>query len=126
MTATNPSQDFVLRLRRHMAQKIGRDRFDLWFGESGWRYDDGALVISDSDAQRLGRLKSKLHLELVAASEELLGSAPTIRYERGGSDDARRLTSTGRATHSAQDLEDDRVPKVAKVSAASQPTLAPE
>ncbi len=73
--------EIVSSLTRCLIERLGQDRFDLWFGR-GVRFEwrEGVLAILATDQFILDRLKLRFRPDLTELSTMLLGHAPTLEF----------------------------------------------
>ena len=92
MKSLSHETDIVSTLRQAVADRVGRERFELWFSGTTWRYDDGSVTIHGYDPYRIRRLESKMRNEITAACRKAIGSAVELRFRvtEAESDDPRR------------------------------------
>ena len=70
---TNDDRDIDSALREAVAGEVGRERFDLWFGDSvQLRLTDGSLLVSAADQFTIDRLRSQFRTELLAACRSVV------------------------------------------------------
>lgn len=79
---TNDDTDIDSAVREAVAGEVGRERFDLWFGDSvQLRLTDGSLLVSAADQFTMDRLRIQFQKELLAACSALVDGPITIRFE---------------------------------------------
>jgi chromosomal replication initiator protein len=73
--------DVVSAIQRELCDRIGRERYGLWFREGVRLGCEGdALVVAASGQFLLDRLRKQFARELQALSLQFLGDAATVRY----------------------------------------------
>lgn len=79
----NDDRDIVSALRSAVADEVGQERFDLWFGDRvALRLTDRSVVVSASDQFTLDRIRHLFRKSLLCVAERLTGSAMPIEYAR--------------------------------------------
>ncbi len=78
---TEHDRDIDSAVRNAVAGEVGRERFDLWFGDSvQLRLADRSLHVSAADQFTLDRLQSQFRPELSAAAAKLIGDPFEIYF----------------------------------------------
>ncbi|MGD0899925.1 MAG: DnaA/Hda family protein [Thermoguttaceae bacterium] len=79
---TTDDKDIVSALRARLADKVGKDRFALWFG-GGSRLDwDGrALVVGMPNKLFLDLVRVNFRRQIEAACEETLGTPAVVKFQ---------------------------------------------
>ncbi|MBM4089055.1 MAG: chromosomal replication initiator protein DnaA [Planctomycetes bacterium] len=79
---TKDDRDIHTDLRDAVAAEVGRERFDLWFGEGvALHLANGSLYVSAADQFTLDRLRSQFRDDLVAACRRLHASPDEIAVQ---------------------------------------------
>ena len=79
---TTDDREIVSALRLAVADKVGQERFDLWFGaETQLDYNGDALRISTPSSFFLDWIRANFRRHVEAACVEVLGVCPTITFE---------------------------------------------
>lgn len=113
--------EIVSLVRRGLAERLGRERYDLWFGRSvafAWR--DGKIVISAADQFLLERLRNRLRADLLAVCRGLLGDDVELDFvvasdleiqktEVPGSEPGGMPEQSGNGSTGSGDRRNDRV-----------------
>ena len=78
---TKDDTEIVSALRTALADKVGQDRFDLWFG-AGTRldYDGRALRIGAPSRFFLEWIRSSFRRQIETACSDVLGNCPAIEF----------------------------------------------
>lgn len=77
--------DVVLALHSALADKVGKERFELWFGpgtQLGW--DGCALTIGAPNQFFLDWIRSNFRRQIETACMETLGQCPTLKFRVDG------------------------------------------
>ena len=78
---TRDEQEVVSELRRGLIQRIGRERFDLWFGTTvRLQPTAGQLVVRAGSQFVLDRLRKQFVQDLEAAGRHVLGDSPQLVF----------------------------------------------
>ena len=78
---TKDDREIVSALRKTLAGKVGKDRFDLWFGaETRLDYDGCALTIRVPNRFFLEWIRSNFHGQIEDASREVFGDIPPLKF----------------------------------------------
>jgi len=73
--------DVVSVLRRALADKVGKDRFELWFGASPrLELDNGRLTISTPSPLFQDWLRTNFRSQIEAVCREALGQCPALEF----------------------------------------------
>lgn len=73
--------EIVSRVRSSLSDKVGKERFDLWFGDHvSFAYSDDTIWVHAPDTFTLDRLRTKLRAEIESAVHESLGQQPNLRF----------------------------------------------
>lgn len=73
--------DIVTPIRDRLAERLGHERFELWFGPSvQLRYENATLYVDASDTFTVERLRRQMRGEIAAATEEVLGSGVSVAF----------------------------------------------
>jgi chromosomal replication initiator protein len=77
--------EIVSVVERALADKVGKERFELWF-QSGTRlqWDGHALTVGASNRFYLDWIRSSFHREIEAACRESFGERAAIKYKVDG------------------------------------------
>lgn len=131
---TRDDKEIVSTLRIALADKVGQDRFDLWFG-AGTRldYDGRALRVGAPNRFFLEWIRSNLRRDIEAACSEVFGTCPVIEFLLDATTppgDGNAMQSAPSNSRSNRVLPSRRLPAVAPAAVSatplpSQPT-APE
>ena len=74
--------EIVSTLRAALAEKVGRERFELWFGASTrLELSDRTLTVGVPNALFLEWIRSNFRRAIEAASLETLGHSPALRFQ---------------------------------------------
>jgi len=75
-------KEIVLALRTALAERIGRDRFDVWFGSGVSLQVDGRTVrISASDQFALDRIRNQFRGDLEVVCKPIFGAPVPVEFE---------------------------------------------
>lgn len=78
---TKDDREIVSALRKTLAGKVGKDRFDLWFGaETRLDYDGCALIIRVPNRFFLEWIRSNFRSQIEDASREVFGNTPSLKF----------------------------------------------
>ncbi len=81
MEVTKDDMEIVSGLRAALADKVGKERFDLWFGTGTWfRLDQRALTIGVPNRFFRDWIRSNFHRQIESACLETLGNCPTLKF----------------------------------------------
>lgn len=84
---TKDDREIVSALRKALADKVGQDRFDLWFGaETRLDYDGCALTIRVPNRFFLEWIRSNFRRHIESASLEVFGNTPTLNFTLDAAD----------------------------------------
>ncbi|MFM2095661.1 MAG: Chromosomal replication initiator protein DnaA [Planctomycetota bacterium] len=73
--------EIVSRVRKTLGDKVGNERFDLWFGDQvSFEYSNDTLWVRAPDSFTLDRLRTKLRAEIDAAVRAVVGTESSIRF----------------------------------------------
>ena len=73
--------EIVSRVRKTLGDKVGNERFDLWFSDQvSFEYSNGTLWVRAPDSFTLDRLRTKLRAEIDAAVRAVVGAESNIRF----------------------------------------------
>jgi len=91
-------KEIVSALRAALTERIGQERFELWFGETTrLELHKQTLVVVADDQFLLDRLRITFRADLEALCGDLLGPAGRVEFRRAGkSDDAPASSSRSR------------------------------
>lgn len=79
---TTNDKDIVPDLRHALAEEVGRERFDLWFGASTWlRFDDDRLTVGVPNRFFLEWIRSSFRRPIEKACLAVLGRQPEVRFQ---------------------------------------------
>ena len=79
---TNDDKDIDSALREAVAGEVGRERFDLWFGDSvKLRLTDGSLRVTAADQFTIDRLRSQFRAELLSACRSVVDGPVHVQFE---------------------------------------------
>ena len=79
---TKDDKDIDSALREAVAGEVGRERFDLWFGDGvELRLTGESLLVSAADQFTLDRLRVHFRPALLAACSRVTGSPVEVRFE---------------------------------------------
>jgi chromosomal replication initiator protein len=79
---TNDDREIDSALREAVAGEVGRERFDLWFGDGvKLCLTDGSLRVSAADQFTIDRLRSQFRSELMAACRSLVEGPVNVLFE---------------------------------------------
>ena len=74
-------KEIVLVLRNTLIQRLGKDRYELWFGDRvKFALEAGALVVSTAEGFHLERIKSSFRRELTESAGQLLGEGAPLEF----------------------------------------------
>ncbi len=86
---TTDDTDIVSVLRNALADKVGQDRFALWFGAADCvAIEQGAIVVSASNQFALDRLRKDFRDDLRVVSSQVLGRELNIEFRVDAEQDA--------------------------------------
>jgi chromosomal replication initiator protein len=94
--------EIVPALRAALADKVGKERFELWFG-SGARleWDGAALLLGMPNRLFLDWIRLNFRRQIEAACQETLGKCPAIKFHIDGAADGRpEMSSANRVPQS--------------------------
>ncbi len=76
-------RDIESTLRNAMVSEVGRERFDLWFGDGvQLRVNHQSMIVSASDQFTLDRIRSQFRDALAAVGERLTGQPLSVQFQR--------------------------------------------
>jgi chromosomal replication initiator protein len=79
---THNDKEIVLALRTALAERIGQQRFDLWFGEAvQFRLADGTLRVNVPDPFTLDRVRSRFLPDLRAVCEAVCPRPVEVEFQ---------------------------------------------
>ena len=82
---TTDDMDIVSALHLALAGKVGKERFELWFGQgTRLQWDGCALTIGVPSRFFLDWIRSNFRREIETACEEVLGRCPAIEFRVDG------------------------------------------
>ena len=99
---TTDDMEIVPALRAALADKVGKERFELWFG-SGARleWDGAALLLGMPNRLFLDWIRLNFRRQIEAACQETLGKCPAIKFHIDGAADGRpEMSSANRVPQS--------------------------
>ncbi len=79
---TNDDRDIDSAVRNAVADEVGQERYDLWFGDGvklSWA--DESLLVSAADQFTVDRLRNQFRGQLAAACRRLSSGAASVRFE---------------------------------------------
>jgi chromosomal replication initiator protein len=115
---TKDDMDIVAALPAALAAKVGRERFELWFGRAvKLHLAGGVLVVTAPDQFTLDRLRGNFRQDIAAVCEELLGIAPAIEFRIGQS----LAQSPTEASNDADESVPQTIRLTARTSSDDQP-----
>jgi len=75
-------KDIDSALRQAVVGEVGRERFDLWFGDSvQLRLAAGSLLVEAADQFTLNRLRKQFQRELISAGESVTRGPINLRFQ---------------------------------------------
>jgi chromosomal replication initiator protein len=78
---TRDEKDIVSELRRGLSERIGRERFSLWFGTGvTFAVRDGVLLVYGRDQFVADRLRKQFSRDLAAIATDVVGGGTTVRF----------------------------------------------
>lgn len=78
---TNSDMEIVSALRERLAHKVGKDRYDLWFGPTtNLAFSNGTLLVESASLFVQDLLRSQFRHELEASCREALGCALPVEF----------------------------------------------
>jgi chromosomal replication initiator protein len=81
-TVNHNDKEIVLALRTALAERIGQDRFDVWFGTGVSLHVDGRMVrISAADQFLLDRVRSQFRSDLDLVCKPIFGTSVPVEFE---------------------------------------------
>ena len=81
MEVTKDDMEIVSALRATLADKVGKERYELWFGTGTWfRLDPRALTIGVPNRFFRDWIRSNFRRHIESACLEALGSCPTLKF----------------------------------------------
>lgn len=81
VAATVHDTDIAFELRKRLAEHLGRDRFDLWFGNVRIDFVDGRLNVTSPDDFSSERLKRKHLRDIHTVCAQFLEITPPVRFQ---------------------------------------------
>ena len=73
--------EIVSALRAALADKVGKERFELWFGPGTWfRLDQRALTVGVPNRFFRDWIRSNFRRQIESACLEVLGNCPSVKY----------------------------------------------
>ena len=73
--------DIASAVRTTLADKVGKERFDLWFGSGTWfRWDERALTIGVPTVFFRDWIRSNFRQQIESACLETIGKCPTVKF----------------------------------------------
>ncbi len=73
--------EIVSALRATLADKVGKERFELWFGTGTWfRWDQRVLTIGVPNRFFRDWIRSNFHRQIESTCLETLGKCPTLKF----------------------------------------------
>lgn len=73
-------REVVLTIRQSLAEKVGKDRFELWFGSVDTRLDSDGLHVMVPDRFVLERLRAHFHRDLKSTVRSVTGQDIKVLY----------------------------------------------
>jgi chromosomal replication initiator protein len=114
---TYDDTDIDSAVRDAVAGKVGRERFELWFGDGvRLRLTPESLVVSAADQFTLDRLRMQFQPELLAACRSLVEGAVSVRFEL----DRSLIESVVEPAQAAREYRPGEVPSAAGPSPSSR------
>lgn len=90
--------EIVSAVRAALADKVGRDRYELWFGSgTQLHYDGAALVITAPNLFFQDWVRANFRRDIEAACQSAMGACPALRFEVD-----QRLEEPARENHAAE------------------------
>ncbi len=84
MEVTKDDMEIVSGLRATLADKVGKERFELWFGTGTWfRLDQRALTIGVPNRFFRDWIRSNFRRQIESACLEIAGQLPHLEVQRG-------------------------------------------
>ena len=81
MEVTRDDMEIVSALRAALADKVGKERFELWFGPGTWfRLDQRALTVGVPNRFFRDWIRSNFRRQIESACLEALGNCPSVKY----------------------------------------------
>ena len=81
MEVTRDDMEIVSALRAALADKVGKERFELWFGPGTWfRLDQRALTVGVPNRFFRDWIRSNFRRQIESACLEVLGNCPSVKY----------------------------------------------
>ncbi len=78
---TTDDMEIVSALRAALADKVGKERFELWFGASTrLDFDDGALTVGVPNQFFLDWIRTNFRRQIESACFETMGRCPTLEF----------------------------------------------
>ncbi|PQO34383.1 AAA family ATPase [Bremerella cremea] len=106
-------------LRLAMIERVGQDRFDLWFGNNNTqlRVSEGCLLIESTSRLNLDFLRKNFHEAVCQALSDVQLSGHQVIYREG-------QVPAKKAQGPSQQRAEKKMPATAKPVRASQPTTS--
>lgn len=118
---TKNDKEIVSALRKALADRVGKNRFELWFGESTqWLLGNGTLTIGVTSPFYQDWLRTNFRKDLEAICEETVGRPLAIEFRLESAP-----ASPGSAGVQAPDGSQGREPSGASRSSAKSATVRP-
>ena len=119
---TTDDTDIVLALRVALADRVGKERFDLWFGP-GVRLDYAGRGLTIGVPNRFFRdwIQANFRKQIEAACLEVLGKAPTLSFRMEAAAD--REASAAESTGSGQSADSTQSAGSSETAESTQPAL---
>jgi chromosomal replication initiator protein len=116
--------ELLARLRQRLAERIGADRYAVWFGsQARFELGDDALCVAVPDRFSAERLRKTFHGDLEVVARELAGEG--IRVEFIVDESLRRLTQRELPVVSEKAAQDDNAALHTPPAAAEPASSAP-
>lgn len=119
-------KEIVAAIRRLLAERLGQDRYSLWFGPNvGINVQASVVTITASSQFVLDRLRSGFRKDLQAVTGQLLGADPELVFRVAAADAATAPRTSLGIVANETTTPSDRPGPLLEGSAAAAPTGPP-
>jgi chromosomal replication initiator protein len=123
---TKDDKEIMSVLRKRMADRVGQERFELWFSAGVDFEVHGAMFrVLATNAFALERLRKSFREDLEAVAVEVLGRAATLQFRLADGDGARHNGKANSAPVSVKLSAPQASISAAKATASSRPSPTP-
>lgn len=78
---THDDREIVSAVRARLVERVGRDRYEVWFGNNAeLRFADGSLTVLVSNQFSQDWLRKNFRKDLEIACQQILGEMPAIEF----------------------------------------------